>query len=282
MKLYTKAYTLIIIILIQSVAVVLLTNQRFINMLSNVIITYQYSYPLAFILNLLAVSAFFSIYYILKFLHTERESIIKLNHSREVIDALQGQKHDFNNHLSLIAGMLQVGQPEKALEYIFHISQKVDEVFSVSKIKNIEIAATLCRKCAIAESKGITVELDVDTSLENLKIDSMELCKVLFNLLDNAIYELEHCDEEEKILTIDIGEHEQMYCIAIGNSYPVLSPDLYDKIFEPRYTTKEGEDHGYGLSIVKQIVEKNKGRITVESYESIGTIFTVFLPQKNG
>ncbi|MDF2548105.1 MAG: hypothetical protein K0R93_3003 [Anaerosolibacter sp.] len=279
MKLYTKAYILIILILIQSLAVILLTNQMFINMVEGLLAFDKYSYPVAIILNILAVSAFFSIYFILRFLHIERESIIKLNHSQEVIDALHGQKHDFNNHLNLIAGMLQVGQTKRALEYVFDVSQRVDEVFSISKIKNIEIAATLSRKCAIAESKGIIVEMDISTSLENLKMDPIELCKILFNLLDNAIYELEHSKQEEKILTIDISDHDQMYCIAIGNSYPILSSSMYDKIFQPRYTTKAGDGHGYGLSIVKQIIEKNKAKITVESYEDVGTIFTVFLPQ---
>jgi sensor histidine kinase regulating citrate/malate metabolism len=250
-----------------------------INMIKGLLVVDSYSYPVATILNLLAISAFFSIYFVLRFLHIERESIVKLNHSQEVIDALHGQKHDFNNHLNLIAGMLQVGKAERALEYVFEVSQRVDEVFSVSKIKNIEIAATLSRKCAIAESKGISVELDIDTPLENLRMDPIELCKVLFNLLDNAIYELEHSDHEHKILTIDIADHDHMYYIAIGNSYPILSSELHGKIFESRYTTKKGDGHGYGLSIVKQIVEKNKGTITVESYEDVGTIFTVFLPQ---
>ena len=167
---------------------------------------------------------------------------------------------------------------DKALTYIFDVSQRVEQVFSVSKLQFVDVGATLARKCAIAENKGITVELDIQTSLSKLKMSSMELCTILFNLLDNAIYELEHCKEEEKILTIDISEYNQKYCIAIGNSFPILSSDLYDKVFESRYSTKEGSGRGYGLSIVKQIVEKNKGKITVESYEGVGTIFQVFLP----
>lgn len=280
MKLSTRAYILISLILLQSFVLIFLTNHTILTLMGDIIVHFQYPYYMGAILNLLGISAIICIFHILKLLKKEKESIIKLNNSKEVIDALQGQRHDFNNHLNVIAGMLQLGKKEKTLEYIFKVSRKVDEVFSISKIENIEIAATLGRKCTIAESKGITVELDIDTSLRDLGIDSIDLCKVLFNIIDNAIYELEHCKEEERVLTIDIREHEDLYIMEIGNSFPILSENMYDKIFEKGYSTKQGKDHGYGLNIVKQIIQNNKGQITVESYKGVGTIFTIFLPIK--
>ncbi|MCT4605565.1 MAG: GHKL domain-containing protein [Marinisporobacter sp.] len=257
-----------------------LTNGTILKLMNNVVVNFEYSYYMGIIINILGISAIICIFYVLKFLKAEKENIIKLNNSREVIDALQGQKHDFINHLNLIAGMLQVGQNKKALDYIFKISQKVESVFSISKIKNIEVAATLGRKCTIAENNGIKVELDISTSLEDLYIDSLDLCTVLFNLIDNAIDELKNCKEEEKVLTIDIAEHEESCVILIGNSYPILPEKLYEKIFEKGYSTKNGQGHGYGLNIVKQIIYKNKGNITVESYTGVGTVMTVFLPIK--
>ena len=91
---------------------------------------------------------------------------------------------------------------------------------------------------------------------------------------------MEQSRENEKILTIDITEQNNQYIFAIGNSYPILSQQMHDKIFEQGYSTKEGIGHGYGLSIVKKIIQHNKGKITVESYDGVGTIFTVFLPKK--
>ncbi len=270
---------LIILILLQTFSVVLMGN-KIVMSLQGEIIHFRYPYLVRLALNFFAVSAVVCVFYIIKFLKTEKESIMKLNSSQEVIDALRGQKHDFNNHLNMIAGMLQLGKTEKALEYIFRTSGKVESVFSVSKVQSIEIQALLCRKCTIASNKGIQIELDINTSLENLLMDPIELCKVLFNLLDNAIYELEHCEEKEKILTIDIQEHQDLYVITVANSFPVLSPMLYNKIFEKKYSTKEGDEHGYGLHIVKQIVEKNQGKITVESYKGVGTIFKMFLPMQ--
>lgn len=278
MKIETRAYILVTLILLQSFAIMILMNKQILNMTGNSATYYEYPYYMGIFLNFIGMGAIFSVDQILKVLKIERESIVKFRHSQEMIYALQGQKHDFKNHLNVIAGLLQLDKKENALEYIYGVSERVDSAFSVSKIENIEIAATLCRKCTIAENKGISIDLDISTTLENLDIDCIEISKVLFNLMDNAIYELEKSREEEKILTVHIGEQEDMYSILIGNSYPVLAPELYEKIFEVKFSTKGGEERGYGLHIVKQIIEKNKGKITVESYESIGTIFTVFLP----
>lgn len=280
MEIREKAYILISLILVQSVLSMSVVNQVYMNKLYDIGVSYKYSYPIIVIINILGLCAIICIYYIIKVLKAEKESVMKLNHSQEIIDSLHGQKHDFNNHLNLLSAMMQIGKYDKALEYIFNLAQRVDETFSISKIAHIEVGAVLCRKCAIAENKGINVELDIKTSLEDLKMNSLDLCTIVFNLVDNAIYELEYCNEEEKNLTIDIGEYDDTYFIAIGNSFPILSPSLYEKIFEAKYSTKEGSDHGYGLNIVKQIIEKNKGKITVESYEEVGTIFTVFFPKR--
>lgn len=281
MKLQTRVYLLVLIILLQNFAVVLLSNKDIINLLEENMNGYYYPFFVSIIINILTLIGIILIYYIKKFLHKEKETNIQLNHSKELITTLQGQKHDFKNHLNVLAGMLQLDKKDKALEYIFNISEKVEEVFSISKIQNIEIAATLFRKCAIAENKGIFVDLDIRSNLKYLKINSMEACKILFNLIDNAIYELEQPKNEDAYLMIDIFEVEDEYVISIGNSYPILSPDLYDKVFEGGFTTKGNEgERGYGLNIVRRMIEKNKGSIKVESFVGVGTVFTVRLPMK--
>lgn len=278
MKLKTKASTLVLLILLQSASIIFLTHNKVAQILSA---SFLYDYPIVLVLffNILGIAAIINVFYVFSFFKREQNSMKKLNHSKEVIEALRGQKHDFNNHMNVVGGMIGLKKYDRALKYIYNICGKTNEIFSISKIENVEVAAILYRKVAIAENKGITVEIDISTSLEDLSINSIDLSKIFFNLLDNAIYELELSPYEEKILTVDIKEDDEKFIIIIGNSYPVLSPELFDKIFIPGYTTKKGQQHGYGLDIIKKTVEKNKGQINVESYEGIGTLFTVFLPK---
>lgn len=282
MKIKKGTYILIIILILsQSVATALITNQVITESISGMT-KFNYSYPrvLALIINALGLSIVVWVFYIVKLLEQHQAANRKLNHSIEVIEALRGQKHDFHNHLNVIAGLVQLKNPKRALDYIQKISGKTTEIFSISTVENPEIAAILYRKCAIAENKGILVELDISSDLEDIAIDSVDLCTVLFNLIDNAIYQLDKCHESEKILSIDVAEYDGEYIFAITNSYPILDPELFDEVFREKYTTKEGSGHGYGLSNVKKIILKNRGKITVESYNEVGTIFTVFLPKK--
>ncbi|WP_192929765.1 sensor histidine kinase [Alkaliphilus serpentinus] len=279
MNFKNKAYILILLVLLQSIAIIFLTNNLIIQTYAKSFV-YQYPFVIVFLLNLLGVAAIVNVLYMFGFLKKEEESVRKLNHSKEVIEALRGQKHDFLNHLNVVAGMIKMDKSEKALDYIYDISGRTDETFMISRIENVEVAAILYRKCAIAENKGINIEIDISTNLKELRIDSIDLSRIFFNLLDNAIYELERAPIEDKLLTIEIKEDENNYIIMIGNSYPVLSPHLYESIFLPGYTTKSGPDHGYGLDIVKKIVKKLNGEIIVEGYDSIGTLFTIFLPKE--
>ena len=55
--------------------------------------------------------------------------------------------------------------------------------------------------------------------------------------------------------------------------------DIRDKIFDPFYTTKEGQGGtGLGLAVCSGIVKEHDGWIDIESNTNGGTIFRVFLP----
>jgi sensor histidine kinase regulating citrate/malate metabolism len=276
MKLSTKAYIIIILVLLQNMIGLLFLHERLYGYKE--LAKFDYSFVTYGVIVILSCSTIYLVGSIMRMIGEERKAILKLNHSQEVIHALHAQKHDFKNQLNVIGGMIQLDKAEKALAYIYKVADHADEGFSITKIANVELAATLYRKCVIAEGEGIQVNLDIGTSMEDLQMDSIHLCKIVFNLLDNAIDELKQCAKEEKILSIQIHEQKKYYTISIGNSYPVLPVELYDKIFEQGYTTKEGEGHGYGLATVKQIVQRYKGSIKVESSEEQGTRFMIRLP----
>jgi len=58
-----------------------------------------------------------------------------------------------------------------------------------------------------------------------------------------------------------------------------IPKDQQSKIFQPFYTTKiKGEGTGLGLDIVKKVIDRHDGSITLESRPGIGSSFFVLLP----
>ncbi|RMF14477.1 MAG: sensor histidine kinase, partial [Gammaproteobacteria bacterium] len=61
---------------------------------------------------------------------------------------------------------------------------------------------------------------------------------------------------------------------------PGLSEADQHSIFDKGVSSKEGEAHGYGLHLVRQWVQRFRGMITVETAESGGARFIVYLPKE--
>ena len=66
--------------------------------------------------------------------------------------------------------------------------------------------------------------------------------------------------------------------ITVEDTGSGIREEDMEKIFQPFFTTKENGT-GIGLAISHGIVQKHKGRISVESAVGKGTTFRIFLPE---
>jgi signal transduction histidine kinase len=101
-----------------------------------------------------------------------------------------------------------------------------------------------------------------------------ELHQVWTNLLQNALQAMDN----RGTLTIDVMHREERVQVSIIDTGKGIPQEIQPRVFEPFFTTKSlGEGSGLGLYIVKTIIEKHGGEISVES-QSSRTTFDVFLP----
>jgi signal transduction histidine kinase len=56
--------------------------------------------------------------------------------------------------------------------------------------------------------------------------------------------------------------------------------EIQDKVFTPLFTTK-AKGQGFGLAVVKRLVEAEGGTVSFESEEGKGTKFRLTWPQRN-
>lgn len=101
-----------------------------------------------------------------------------------------------------------------------------------------------------------------------------ELSQVWTNLIHNALQAMDY----QGTLTIDVKQGEGQVRVSIADSGKGIPAEIMPKIFQPFFTTKPpGEGSGLGLDIVKKIVNKHEGEITVASVPG-HTVFTVSIP----
>jgi len=102
-----------------------------------------------------------------------------------------------------------------------------------------------------------------------------QLNQVFMNILVNAVHAI---PEKGKIWIKTYSDDKKIY-IKIKDNGVGIKPEHFEKIFDPGFTTKGvGVGTGLGLSIVYNIIEKHKGKISVESEVGKGTEFTIEIP----
>lgn len=111
-------------------------------------------------------------------------------------------------------------------------------------------------------------------------IDHEKFYRVLDNLTDNAI----KFSQEKSKVEIFLNKKNTQIVIEVKDYGIGIPKDKLLLIFDPftkagRTGLKGEQSTGLGLSIVKQIVEKHKGKIEVESEEGKGSMFRVTLPE---
>ena len=101
-----------------------------------------------------------------------------------------------------------------------------------------------------------------------------ELNQVWNNLVHNAIQAM----GTHGTLTLRLQQHSDTLHVEVEDTGSGIPPEVLPRIFEPFFTTKPiGEGSGLGLDIVKKIIDKHHGKISVESKPG-QTCFTVELP----
>lgn len=183
---------------------------------------------------------------------------------KELENALTNHRidnHENRNHLMTIRNMTTSKKIIKFIDTILDNKLKDDK--NISKETDIIPAGGLrglvYSKLLLMNSKEIEYELDVANSVRIVDIldygnDTMlDICKIVGIFLDNAIEEVDNL--EDKYIVIEMYLEEDVLTITITNTFD--NTKCKDNIYKAGISTKGG-NHGYGLSLVKKLVHKNK------------------------
>ncbi|SJZ99982.1 sensor histidine kinase [Selenihalanaerobacter shriftii] len=203
---------------------------------------------------------------------------MQLNKNRELIESLRSQKHDFLNHLQTIYGMVQLNKQKRIKEYIKSLNQNISIInCNQNDISNSILDSILMPKKRKASKAGIEFIYYADERIEGIKLTLDKIFRIIANLVDNAIDATQEFEGDKKIELR--GENKRYkYILSVYNSGPVIDQGLIEQLFESGFSTK-GEGRGYGLHIIKSLVEQAEGKLEVKSEEGFGTEFTCVFPK---
>jgi two-component system, cell cycle sensor histidine kinase and response regulator CckA len=222
-----------------------------------------------------------------------------------------GVAHDFNNHLTVIIGNCefllmrhQAGDPSfkeinEINQHALRAANLVKQLLAFSRKQTLQ-PKVLALRDVVGElaimlrrllREGIELKLEHGGELWPVHADEAQLSNAVINLVVNA----RDAMPKGGTVTIRTANETVSAPVALGaaimpagdyvridvaDTGTGIAKEHLGKIFDPFFTTKPvGQGTGLGLATVYGIVKQTGGFITVESEESKGTTFHIYLPR---
>lgn len=108
-----------------------------------------------------------------------------------------------------------------------------------------------------------------------VEMDKIYLSRIITNLITNARQARK--TDIESIINVNVEQRQKRIIIEVEDNGVGISEEMYDRIFEPNFTSKTSGT-GLGLTMVRKMVEEYKGEISVKSEVDKGSTFTISFP----
>lgn len=208
----------------------------------------------------------------------------QLSSNLSITDTLRAQTHEFDNRLHTISGLVQLGEYDEVAALVGTLTRRRAEVeeFVSKRVADPAVAALVIAKHAVAEERGVTLEVDPGSRLPALPDDlGADLTTVLGNLVDNAI---DACAGRPGA-TVELWLHaeERSVHLRVRDNGPGIAPELREAVFVRGFSTKADVlgGRGIGLPLVRLICTQRGGEVVVDDAEAGGgggAEFRVVLP----
>jgi two-component system, cell cycle sensor histidine kinase and response regulator CckA len=246
---------------------------------------------------------------------TERrvlERQLRMAQKMEAVGRLSGGiAHDFNNLLGVIIGYSQVlkrslGIATPLYEHAEEIEKAGQRAVSLTRqllafsrqqvlepvILNLNsLVSDMEKMLPRLIGEDVTLELNLDPALAQVKADHGQIEQVIMNLTVNArdaMLDGGKLTIQTANVELDLAytrQHPgsrvgQYVMLAVSDTGTGIDPEIQSQIFEPFFTTKERDKGtGLGLATVYGVVKQSGGYIAVDSVKGQGACFSVYLPR---
>lgn len=192
--------------------------------------------------------------------------IKELENNNRLVEQMRTNRHEFKNRCFHMNMLLKKQDYEGLNQYLSELSMSVSG--SAEEVRTGNACADMILTQKVNEAKKRNLPFALDCILhQQLPISNEELCALLFNLIDNAFEASER--EQEPFIQLELRTVKNMLYMVIKNRASVdtliMNPDL-------KTLKEDSENHGIGLSIVKDIVNRYDGSLEIAMEEDCFTV----------
>ncbi|PXY43251.1 sensor histidine kinase [Flavobacterium hydrophilum] len=229
----------------------------------------------------------------------KNENLILVNH--ELDRFVYSASHDLRSPITSLKGLIEITQLEDDIvqikEYLGLMYQSlvrqdqfISDIIDYSKNKRKQIIIEpvslkeifdeeISQLMHIENANRIIFKQDI--LADQIQSDRLRLKIIISNLLSNAI-KYADTSKEEMIISINTYNQDDLTKIEITDNGIGIKNEFKEHIFEMYFGTNKNKGSGLGLYIVKEAVENIRGNISLISENSVGTTFTLTIPNNYG
>ena len=234
------------------------------------------------ILGMVVILLFMALFFYIRVTKKERDDLKDLNHINEELVASQAKffetsaksdneiramRHDMRNNIQVLKLLLESGEYDKMREYLDEMGEDLTSADVSAHTGDTIADAIIADKAAKAEECG--VKLKCSGKIAGVEISPVDMCKILANLLDNAIEaasvpELSELEDALKAIELQFRKTDNFFMISVINPC-ATAPEIIDgKI---KTSKKDHKNHGFGIHNIENAASGYGGELTVSCEE---------------
>lgn len=243
------------------------------------------------IISLLMVLAGTLIFFYIRAARKERSKLLDVNSANEQLITAQTEyfeasaradkeiraiRHDMKNNIQVLSLLLENNEYDKMRDYLDELGENLKSTDVSAHTGNTIADAIIAEKKQKASDLGLT--LNASGQIKGVEISSVDMCKMLANILDNAIEaasdpSLSELSSDIKTITLDFRSTGNFFMMIATNPC-VTCPEIKDG--QIKTTKKEKENHGFGIKNISSAAANYGGEVSLSCEPApYGGTFTI-------
>jgi len=207
----------------------------------------------------------------------------ELTQIQEYSEVLRTQTHEYSNKLHTLAGLIQLGSHQEALDLIGRETSGYQELLGTlaETVPEPLLSAIILGKYNRAQELRIIFQLDPESRMIDIpkKINREKIVTILGNLLENALEAAQENTSGKRTVLLSMTDFGNDLIFEVEDSGPGIEDESVDLSLQHGFTTKSGTGRGIGLSLVHENLKYLGGHLTVVRSSLGGMRFTIYIPK---